>query len=166
MTAIRGFIGATLDGYIADQRGGIDFLKPYETVDYGFAGFFAEIGTCVFGRLTYEQTFAFGPDWPFAEKRVIVVASKPLARRPPNVEVWSAPVDAAFVAHLRAAAHGDVWIVGGGSLQSALFDLDAVDRLRSASCRCCSATACRSSRKAPDNTNWRSAASPSSPRGL
>ena len=112
MTPIRGFIAASLDGYIADRNGGVDFLKPYETVDYGFAKFFAEIGTCVFGRLTYEQSFTFGPDWAFADKRVIVVATKPLTRRPPNVAVWSRPVDAALVAKLRAANPGDVWVVG------------------------------------------------------
>jgi dihydrofolate reductase len=130
VTAIRGFIAASLDGYIADKHGGVAFLKPYESIDYGFTEFFGEIGTCVFGRATYEQSFTFGAEWPFAGKRVIVVASKPLARRPSNVEVWDRGVARAFVEHLRAAKNGDVWIVGGGMLQSALFDLDGVDRLQ------------------------------------
>jgi dihydrofolate reductase len=127
---IRGYIAGSLDGYIADKNGGVDFLKPYETVDYGFTEFFAEIGTCVLGRATYEQTFTFGPDWPFATKQVIVVARKPLSRQPANVEVWRDGVEAALVKRLRAKAPLDVWVVGGSQLQSALFDLDAIDRLQ------------------------------------
>ena len=129
MTTIRGFIAASLDGYIADRDGRVDFLNPYETVDYSFAEFFAEVGTCVFGRLTYEQSFTFGGDWPFASKRVMVVASKPLTRQPANVAVWPGRVDQSLVSRLRAAEGGDVWIVGGTTLQSALLDLGALDRL-------------------------------------
>ena len=131
MTLIRGYMAMSLDGYIADINGGYGFLRRYDDVDYGFAEFFAGIGTCVFGRATYDQSVAARDTaWPaFAAKRVIVVSSRPLTDAPANVEHWDRGVDCTLVEHLRAATGGDVWIVGGGKPQSRLFELDAIDRM-------------------------------------
>lgn len=130
MTLIRGYMAASLDGYIADRNGSYDFLSRYDGVDYGFGGFMDEIGTCVFGRTTYDQSLAApGDAWPFAGKRSIVVTSRPLAGGAPGVELWNRGAGPELVRHLRAATGGDVWIVGGGKLQAAFFAMDAIDRM-------------------------------------
>jgi dihydrofolate reductase len=131
MARIRGYMAMSLDGYIADADGGYGFLSRYEGVDYGFGTFFAEIGTCVFGRATYDQSVSMpGSDWAFAKKaRAIVVSRRPLVGAPANVELWDRGADGALVEHLRGATGGDVWIVGGGKLQSAFFEMDAIDRM-------------------------------------
>jgi dihydrofolate reductase len=131
MTLIRGYMAMSLDGYIADVDGGYGFLSRYDGVDYGFDRFFAEIGTCVFGRATYDQSVsAPGSEWAFARKaRAIVVSGRPLNDPPANVELWDRGVDGVLVEHLRAATGGDVWIVGGGTLQAAFFAMDAIDRI-------------------------------------
>ena len=133
MTLIRGYMAMSLDGYIADVDGGYGFLNRYDRVDYGFDAFISTIGTCVFGRTTYDQSVATpGDAWPFAGKRIIVVTSRPLSGEPANVagvEVWYRGVGAGLVDHLRAATGGDVWIVGGGKLQAAFFEMDAIDRM-------------------------------------
>jgi dihydrofolate reductase len=120
----------SLDGYIADIDGGYGFLGRYDSVDYGFGSFIREIGTCVFGRTTYDQAMAV-PDGGsfFAGKRKIVVTARPLADVPSDTAIWDRGVGPDFVSHLRAATGGDVWIVGGGKLQSAFFEFDAIDRL-------------------------------------
>jgi dihydrofolate reductase len=130
MTEIRGYMAMSLDGYIADAKGGYGFLSRYDGVDYGFDTFFSAISTCVFGRTTYDQSIAqSGGKWMFADKRVIVVTRKPLADAPSNVEQWNAGVRPTLLVHLRAATGGDVWIVGGGKLQGALFAANAIDRM-------------------------------------
>ena len=130
MALIRGYMAMSFDGYIADVNGGYGFLSRYDGVDYGFAAFAGEIGTCVFGRTTYNQSRATpGDAWPFAGKRAVVVTSRPLDDPPAEVEVWTRGAGPDLVAHLRAATGGDVWIVGGGRLQSAFFALDAMDRM-------------------------------------
>ena len=84
------FVGTSLDGFIARPDGGIDWLKPYEGEDYGYAEFFASVDALVIGRGTYDTVLAF-PRWPYGDKRVIVCTS----RAPPPVrheEFWSGPI--------------------------------------------------------------------------
>jgi dihydrofolate reductase len=131
MPAIRGYMAMSLDGLIADKDGGVGFLDRYEGVDYGFAAFLAEIRACVFGRDTFEMSRSVGgAAWPFADKRVIVVTTRPLHDAPEGTEVWDQGVDSRLVDHLRGMPGGDVWVVGGGRLQRALFDLGAIDRMQ------------------------------------
>lgn len=132
MSIIRGFIAASLDGYIADRDGGIGWLTPFDDVDYGYAGFIAEIGTVVMGRTTYDVVAGFEGGWLYAGKRGIVVTSTPLTDAPAGVEAWHAGVPA-LIAHLRAQERDqngdDVWVVGGGGLQAAFIAAGALDRL-------------------------------------
>ena len=54
-------LAISLDGFIADERGGVDwlndFMRPGE--DYGMKNFFAQCGTAIMGATTYEQTLSF-----------------------------------------------------------------------------------------------------------
>ena len=128
MAVIRGMMAASLDGFAADAEGGVGWLAPFEAADWGYAAFLAEIGTVVLGRRTYEQAKVLSAEWPYAGKRAIVVSRRlhgPLAG---GAELWSGGVPA-LAAYLRALAGGDVWVVGGPMLQSALIALGALDRL-------------------------------------
>ncbi len=42
MADIRGFIAATLDGYIASPDGGIEWLDEFGKFDYGYDAFIAQ----------------------------------------------------------------------------------------------------------------------------
>jgi len=123
---IRGYIASTLDGFIAAPDHSFAFLDPYSAEDADYAAFYAEIGTLVMGRSTYDVCRAMDP-WPYAGKRTIVVTSRPVDDLPERAEVWSSTVDA-LIAHLKEAEQ-DVWVVGGGRLQQAFIDRDALDCL-------------------------------------
>ncbi len=128
MHLIRGYIATTLDGCIADPEGGVGFLDPYGAEEAGYAGFLAEIGTIVMGRLTYQAVREMG-GWPYEEKRCLVVSSRPLGPLPANTTAWTRGVDT-LVAHLRALEDDrDAWVLGGGRLQQAFLDRSALDRL-------------------------------------
>lgn len=132
MRLIRGFIAASLDGYIADCDNGMGWLAPFDEVDYDYAGFIADIGTVVMGRGTFEVVAGFESGWPYAGKRGIVVTSTPLIDPPAGVEAWHAGVPA-LIAWLRTRegidAGTDVWVIGGGALQAAFIEAGALDRL-------------------------------------
>jgi dihydrofolate reductase len=123
---IRGYIASTLDGFIAAPDHSFSFLDPYSLEDTDYADFYAEIGTLVMGRLTYEACRGIDP-WPYAGKRCIVVTSRPVDDLPERAEVWASGLDQ-LIEHLRTVEQ-DVWVVGGGRLQQAFLDRDAIDRL-------------------------------------
>lgn len=125
---IRGYMAASLDGYVADRHGGVDWLRPFEAHDLGFDAFLAEIATVVLGRVTYDQIVGFGGPWPYSRKRAVVVTSRPIAHSQASVERLSGPLTD-LVASLRESGAGDTWVVGGAALQRAFLDLGALDRL-------------------------------------
>jgi dihydrofolate reductase len=60
------FIGLSLDGYIAREDGGLDFLDLFSDPgeDYGFKDFMESIDCLLMGRNTYEKVCSF-PTWPY-----------------------------------------------------------------------------------------------------
>lgn len=127
MATIRGMMACTLDGFVADTEGGTGFLTRFETVDWGWEPFFAQIGTVVMGRKTYEHLLTLTPDWPYAGADAIVIGQIDMPLRG-GAQVWRDGLTA-LIAHLRALQGRDVWIVGGPSLQSAFLSEGALDRL-------------------------------------
>jgi dihydrofolate reductase len=125
---IRGLIAASLDGYVADRNGGIDWLRPFEDVDYGYDRFICEIEAVVIGRATYDQIPSLGMGWPYPGKRGFVVTSRPLAQSYQGVQAWALGVDG-LISHLREQSRGDVWVVGGAKLQWAFIEAGALERL-------------------------------------
>ena len=70
------FIATSLDGYIADKNGKIDWLHSLpnpEHIDMGYAQFMSQIDALVMGRTTFETVCGFDMDWPY-EKPVFVLS--------------------------------------------------------------------------------------------
>lgn len=71
------FIATSLDGYIADKNGGIDWLEAIpelNSIDTGYAAFTAQIDALVMGRITFETVCSFDIDWPY-KKPVFVLST-------------------------------------------------------------------------------------------
>jgi dihydrofolate reductase len=72
------FIGASLDGYIADRNGGLNWLTSIpnpEQSDMGYNAFMAKVDALVMGRKTYETVCSFEGDWPYAKPVFILSRS-------------------------------------------------------------------------------------------
>lgn len=72
------FIAASLDGYIADKNGGINWLQSIpnpENDDMGFVEFTNGIDALVMGRITFETVIGFDVPWPY-NKPVFVLSKK------------------------------------------------------------------------------------------
>lgn len=132
MARIVGYMGVSLDGFIAGPNESLDWLYKHGGVDYGeydHRRFIKGIGTLVWGRATYDWVRREVPGkWDYADHDSIVVTSHPLPDPPPRVAAWPGGVDA-LISHLRDQEGQDVWIVGGGKLQSAFIDRHALDYL-------------------------------------
>ncbi len=126
MSQIVIYVAVSADGFIATPDGGVAWLEAFPAQDVGYDEFFATVGTVVLGRATYEQVLGFGP-WPYAEKRGVVLSSRPLEGLPAGVEVHAGDVRE-LATELRRDPR-DTWLVGGAQVFSAFLDAHAVDRL-------------------------------------
>ena len=76
------FIATSLDGFIARPDGSIDWLDEANAVvpsgeDCGYNEFMKSVDVLVMGRNTFELALTFDA-WPYEDKRVVVLSSKPL----------------------------------------------------------------------------------------
>jgi len=77
------FIATSLDGYIADETGGLDWLNSIpnpDNIDMGYGEFSSQIDAIVMGRTTFETVCGFDIDWPY--QKPVFVLSNTLANIP------------------------------------------------------------------------------------
>lgn len=88
------FFASSLDGFIADAHGGVEWLDAFRTPDRfsEFNDFMSSVDGAVIGRKTYEQALVMtkGGKWPMP-KIPCVVLSKTRSSGP-HVEFWSKPL--------------------------------------------------------------------------
>jgi len=71
------FIATSLDGYIADKNGGIEWLHSIPNPDHndmGYEEFISQIDALIMGRTTFETVCGFDMEWPY-EKPVFVLSN-------------------------------------------------------------------------------------------
>lgn len=71
------FIATSIDGFIADKNGGIDWLNSIpnpDQIDMGYIEFTSHIDALVMGRTTFETVCDFDIDWPY-QKPVFVLSN-------------------------------------------------------------------------------------------
>ncbi len=71
------FVGTSVDGFIARPNGDLDFLPPGGGEPHGYNEFIATVDAIVIGRKTFETVLAM-EDWPYGDKRVVVLSSRPV----------------------------------------------------------------------------------------
>ena len=72
------FIATSLDGFIADKNGGVDWLHSIpnpDNNDMGYVEFNDRIEAIVMGRITFETVIGFDVPWPY-NKPVFVLSNK------------------------------------------------------------------------------------------
>jgi dihydrofolate reductase len=129
MARIIGYIASSLDGFIVDSEGSLQWLyeAAVELGPYHYNEFIKRIATVVMGRATWDWLVKEGMTNPYPKQRTIVVTSHPLTA-PPQIEAWSEGV-ASLIGELRGLDTGDVWMLGGGQLQMAFMERGALDEI-------------------------------------
>ena len=124
MRAVKLFIATSLDAYIAREDGGVDWL--FQEGDYGWTTFIASVDTALIGRRTFD--FMVGAGAPTFEGLDHYVFSRTLSPDTEGVTVvsWD-PAD--LVTELRRRPGKDIWLVGGGELNTALARAGMIDEM-------------------------------------
>lgn len=126
------YIATSLDGYIADEKGGLDWLyatpNPDES-DFGWSAFMANMDALLMGRKTFEAVCGFDMPWPY-EKPVFVLSHTmtevPHALKE-KVELVSGPLKQ-VVGALKERGFEHLYIDGGETIQGFLAE-DLIDEL-------------------------------------
>jgi dihydrofolate reductase len=127
MRRIRYQVACSLDGYIADEAGGAEWIVDDPTIDFG--ALLAQFDTLLMGRRTYET--AIGNGGEFFGMKVVVVSRTLRPDDHPGVTVISGGLEQR-VKELRAEPGKDIWLFGGGELFRSLLDLGLVDTVEPA----------------------------------
>ena len=114
------YISISLDGYIADTAGGVDWLggeKAGYQGDYGYRAFWETVDAIVMGGRTYRQVRReLSPDvWPYEGKAVYVLTHQVEEAAPAGVHFVTGPIKG-FLCQLREQNNGSVWICGGADV--------------------------------------------------
>jgi dihydrofolate reductase len=115
------FVGTSVDGFIAQPNGALDFLPPGGGEPHGYDEFIAGIDALVIGRKTFDTVLAF-PSWPYGKKRVVVLSSRPLdlsTAKGAVIEQMAGP-PAEIVSKLAATGAHHLYIDGGITVQGFL----------------------------------------------
>ena len=114
------FIGTSVDGFIARKNDDLDFL-PEDAEPHGYDEFISSVDAIVMGRKTFEKVLSFGT-WPYGEKRVVVLSSRPLdlSKVTGGVVEQMAGTPAEIVSQLAARGVDNLYIDGGITIQGFL----------------------------------------------
>ena len=114
------FIATSLDGFIARTNDGLDWLPPGGGEPHGYDEFIATVDALVIGRRTFEKVLTFD-SWPYGDKPVYVLSSRPLAPAPPGAVVERmSGAPAGIMAQLGTRGMGHVYVDGGVTIQGFL----------------------------------------------
>lgn len=134
MRKISLFIAMSLDGYIADSKGGVDWLNGQdndednddENIDT-YSEFAKTIDTILMGWNTYHQvvTELSSKEWGYNEFTTYVITHNEHTSSENIRFVNINPVD--LVKKLKEKKGKDIWICGGANLVQQLVNEDLID---------------------------------------
>lgn len=126
------YIAMSLDGYIADSRGKVDWLEGHgeEEMADTYTAFTAGVDTVVMGWNTYHQivTDLSPGTWPYSGMTCYVITHKSL----PEAEgIRFVPDDPRELLRVLKEKPGkDIWICGGGAVIHPLLQDGLIDEYR------------------------------------
>lgn len=130
MRKIRLFIAMSLDGYIADSLGGVDWLggqgNEEEMIDT-YAEFVTQVDTVIMGWNTYHQvaTELSPEEWVYKDLTSYVVTHRECSSS--EAVRFTQEEPCSLVRRLRQEKGKDIWICGGAKLIRQLVNEDLID---------------------------------------
>lgn len=126
------FIAKSLDGYIADKNGGLDWLNAIpnpDKVDMGYTYLIESIDALIMGRITFNVVCDFDLDWPYVKP--VFVLSNTLKSIPENlngkVQIINGSL-ANVLQKIHSMGYKQLYVDGGATIQSFLRE-DLIDEM-------------------------------------
>lgn len=129
MTKVIVYIATSADGFIADEKGSVDWLP--QTVeetggeDYGYHAFYDSMDALAIGRKTYDQILGFG-NWPYPGKTSYIFSRSPQEAGGPDLEFVVGDVPS-FMKAMKTRKVNNLWMVGGSELIEDFYQEGFID---------------------------------------
>lgn len=124
-------VAVSLDGFIADANGGVDWLNRFQgngpREDYGMTKFFHSIDTVLMGRHTHDFALNHGMSSYKGMENFVFTRSKPPGKRDGVEYLAGDPAD--LIAALRQKPGKHIWLCGGGNLARQFLERKLIDEI-------------------------------------
>ena len=125
------YIAMSLDGFIAEEDGSVDWLggeDPASTDMGSYPEFIESVDTVILGWKTYYQIVTeLSPDsWVYADKQSYVMTHREMESS--NNITFTGSDIGELISSLKAKDGKDIWICGGAGIVNQLIALDLIDR--------------------------------------
>lgn len=127
------YIAMSLDGYIADQNGKVDWLNEYGSNEdvrgsNSYSLLLKKVDTVVMGYNTYHQivTELSPKQWVYEGLKSYVITHNKIPSNSEIMFVNSSPGD--LVKNMKKKSGKDIWICGGANIISQLMQEKLIDR--------------------------------------
>eukprot|EP01080_Neovahlkampfia_damariscottae_P003648 gene3648-6464_t len=127
------YIGTSIDGYIADNHGGISFLTDTSAIpeDYGYTIFMQNVDAVLLGGKTYRQILKITKDskYPYEEKENYVYTTDKDFKEEGNMHKVEGDVEDLKNLIQKLKEEGkNIWLVGGSELNHKLEKAGLIDQ--------------------------------------
>jgi dihydrofolate reductase len=122
------YIATSLDGFIAREDGGLDWLNTANSnvpkgEDCGYRAFMDTVDVLVMGRKSYEKVLSF-ENWPYGDTRVVVLSRNPIAfpKKIPKSVTHSSETPTELTGRLISEGMQHLYVDGGVTIQRFLAE--------------------------------------------
>lgn len=125
------YIASSLNSKIASADGGVEWLETIahpKDEDYGYNKFYETVDTTIMGYSTYAQLNSWDIPFPYKDKKNYVLTTRKDLELDPNVEFINSN-QLEVVSDIKQQEGKDIWLVGGGKVNTLLLNADLVDEL-------------------------------------
>ncbi|OHX65144.1 dihydrofolate reductase family protein [Flammeovirga pacifica] len=132
MRKIITYIAMSIDGKIADAKGGVQWLDEFTHNDenYGYDEFYKSIDTTIMGNTTYQHIKNMGVDFPYKGKINYVITKNRDKLKEDHIDFISEDVMGTVRSLKNFPSDKDIWLIGGGKINSLLQDNGLIDEMR------------------------------------
>lgn len=124
---------SSLDGFIAKKDGDVSWMHSTDTFEGGkvlteeyITAFLNSIDCYVMGSKTYEHALELG--WPYGDKPVVVLTSRPLKSDKTSVEFYSGDLSTLVNDQLKPI-YKNIWMAGGTALTKDFLKMGLADEI-------------------------------------
>ncbi|MDD3079667.1 MAG: dihydrofolate reductase family protein [Paludibacter sp.] len=123
------YIAMSLDGFIADKNGEIDFLHKVEVEneDYGYSRFLQSVGSVIMGRKTYDKVMSFGIEFPHKDKDCFIVTRQRIEGKK-HLTFYNGNLKS-LIENIKSEILGNIFIDGGAEIVNILLQGKLIDEM-------------------------------------